>query len=338
MAAILERTYISDLVANKRLLISAPPSATVAQVLHLLSANEITAIPIASSSADPSAVDAPLLQGSSHFIGIVSMADIVLHIGDNLDDCERALETHVSAIIGQTIESRALWTVSHHVKLIDAMEFLSKGVHRFLVPAYEDSSSRTETTQYRLLTQTDVVKFLVQNIDELGPCVRRTVIDLGLIHPSMAALAVPSDMLLRTALRIMHQRPAFSSFAVVETEAETENQPKEGRNANVEESGSLLVSGGRLVGSLTANDFRGMGIDEIKALKNDTRVAEIVRRSGAVVTVRPTSPLGTVMAVAVENKVHRVWVTDEDGWLLGVVSFSDIISVVRRDPSSFIQA
>jgi len=338
MAGVLEMTYIGDLVENKRFLIFAPKSATVEKVLKIMAENEITAIPVASSPEQQASMEGTtFFQGSSHFIGIVSMLDVVLHIGDNLDDCENALQTPVSDLIGQTIESRALWTAGPHVKLIDGMECMSKGIHRFLVPIHEhnDEPSPHEATQFRLLTQTDVVSFILEHIDEMGPCVSRTIADLRLLHPNMAALSVPSNIALSSALRLMHRKPAFSSFGVVET-------PRE-EDMDSSQEQQMGVTGGKLVGSLSANCFRGMGVEELSwSLRPEMTVAGFLKMSAEkgfsrpLVRVRPTTPLGTAMAEAITNKVHRVWVTDADGWLLGVVSFTDIISAARRGPTSFV--
>ena len=48
------------------------------------------------------------------------------------------------------------------------------------------------------------------------------------------------------------------------------------------------------------------------------------------VTCRPGAPLSEAMTVAVINKVHRVWVTEDDGRLVGVVAMTDIIRVCRQ--------
>ena len=48
------------------------------------------------------------------------------------------------------------------------------------------------------------------------------------------------------------------------------------------------------------------------------------------ITCRPHAPLSEVMTVAVINKIHRVWVTEEDGRLVGVVAMTDIIRACRH--------
>ncbi len=51
------------------------------------------------------------------------------------------------------------------------------------------------------------------------------------------------------------------------------------------------------------------------------------------VTCYLTSSLQEVMSTALQNHVHHVWVVDNQGLLLGVVTFSDIMKAVRNFPS-----
>jgi CBS domain-containing protein len=51
------------------------------------------------------------------------------------------------------------------------------------------------------------------------------------------------------------------------------------------------------------------------------------------ITCYLTSSLQEVMSTALQNHVHLVWVVDNQGLLLGVVTFSDIMKVVRNFPS-----
>ncbi|KAH9314051.1 hypothetical protein KI387_022678, partial [Taxus chinensis] len=312
MAVILERTYIRDLVENKGCLISAPINATVEQILKIIAENGITAVPLASGAEQQTLQEQTPFQSSPHYMGIVSMFDAVLHIGRYFGDAENALQTPVADLIGQTSESRVLWTVSPSTKLIDAMDYLCRGVHRFLVPVHEhhETPYPHETTQFRLLTQTDVVSFLLLHLDEMGPCILRTISEAGLLHPNLLALSVPSDMTLMKALHLMRHKTVFSSIAVVE--------------GTCSEAYPRWVCGGKLVASLSATHFRGMGFEDIKLLKPETTIAgflEMLAVKGLrrpLVTVRPNTSLATVMEAAITNKVHRVWVTDEDGWLMGV--------------------
>ena len=48
------------------------------------------------------------------------------------------------------------------------------------------------------------------------------------------------------------------------------------------------------------------------------------------VTCYAESTLSEVIDKAVANHVHRVWVVDQEGLLVGVVSLTDVIRVIRQ--------
>lgn len=48
------------------------------------------------------------------------------------------------------------------------------------------------------------------------------------------------------------------------------------------------------------------------------------------VTCFAESPLSEVIEKAVTRHVHRVWVVDHEGLLMGVVSLTDVIRVIRH--------
>jgi signal-transduction protein with cAMP-binding, CBS, and nucleotidyltransferase domain len=48
------------------------------------------------------------------------------------------------------------------------------------------------------------------------------------------------------------------------------------------------------------------------------------------VTCRLNTTLGEVMALTLEHRIHRVWITDDQGLLMGLVALSDILSVFHK--------
>ena len=48
------------------------------------------------------------------------------------------------------------------------------------------------------------------------------------------------------------------------------------------------------------------------------------------ITSTSKTPLIDVMRIATDNHVHRVWVTDEDCNLAGVISLTDMLEVCRK--------
>lgn len=96
----------------------------------------------------------------------------------------------------------------------------------------------------------------------------------------------------------------------------------------------------KLVGTFSATDLRGCYFETLKSWLGKSALAftqEIVMGTPAdrgtprreLVTCLAESPLWEVIEKAVTKHVHRVWVVDQQGMLVGIVSLSDIIRVVR---------
>lgn len=47
------------------------------------------------------------------------------------------------------------------------------------------------------------------------------------------------------------------------------------------------------------------------------------------ITCHPDSPLQEVLDKVINNRVHRIWVVDEQGMLAGLISLTDIIHAIR---------
>ncbi|XP_010553857.1 PREDICTED: CBS domain-containing protein CBSX6-like [Tarenaya hassleriana] len=60
------------------------------------------------------------------------------------------------------------------------------------------------------------------------------------------------------------------------------------------------------------------------------------RGRSSALTCKPTSSLAAVMAQMLCHRATHVWVTEEDGTLVGVVGYGDILAAVTKPPSAFI--
>ncbi|CAI5479924.1 unnamed protein product [Closterium sp. Yama58-4] len=299
MASLLERTEIGALVPEKREIISVPDTATVLDALELMNASGIVALPVAAPPGKwLGAGGANIVDGEKQYIGVVSMADVAMHLGVvSMADVAMhlvregarpaALKAGVVSLIGNSPEGLSLWVASSSTPLVDAMEPLSKGIHRLL---------------------TDVAAFLLLHVDALGDVAQRTVEQLGLADPLFPPLAIVSGMTVTDALRLMQRAGGVRAVAVAAGSAEEEERMEEG-----EGSGASSAAAGADV-----RDF----LAHMASLSPEGRRPSI--------TCRMAAPLAEVMALAVTNRVHRVWVTGEEDELLGVVSLTDVISACRR--------
>lgn len=103
----------------------------------------------------------------------------------------------------------------------------------------------------------------------------------------------------------------------------------------------------KLIGTFSATDLRGCYLATLKSwlgisalafteeiatsplfTASDTQNTGTSKRE--LVTCHAESPLSEVIDKAVTNHVHRVWVVDQEGLLMGVVSLTDVIRVMRQ--------
>ena len=133
---------------------------------------------------------------------------------------------------------------------------------------------------FRFLSQTDVVRFLVQHVDELGPLIGRSVEDLGLVDRRMPPLAIHASAPVLKALELMQRAGNFRAVPVVDGEEESESgseseeererdwerERRRGKGKVDRELLSGWKRGGRVMGSLSVSDLRGMTGDTVVQL------------------------------------------------------------------------
>jgi CBS-domain-containing membrane protein len=105
----------------------------------------------------------------------------------------------------------------------------------------------------------------------------------------------------------------------------------------------------KLIGTFSATDLRGCYINTLKswlgisalafteqiatsplytASETQNDISSSSRRE--LVTCYAESTLSEVIDKAVAKHVHRIWVVDQEGLLVGVVSLTDVIRVIRQ--------
>ena len=119
--------------------------------------------------------------------------------------------------------------------------------------------------RYRFLTQIDVVRFLLRHVDDLGPSISKSVDDLGLLQSHRPPLAVCESASVLQALQMMQKEGYLRAVPVVEGEGE-------GSDGKRSEEDGLpgCRSGGRVIGSLSVSDLRGMDADMLCNLSTTT--------------------------------------------------------------------
>ncbi|KAK8951955.1 SNF1-related protein kinase regulatory subunit gamma-like PV42a [Platanthera zijinensis] len=340
---------VADLVRDSRRLVEVPYTATLAATVHALVANDIAAVPVAAPPGRYIGAGGSMILESDratgvvrkHYIGIITMLDVLVHIadghpdGDGAVDLETKMAVPVSTVIGQSLEGLNLWTLNPNTSILDCIETFSKGVHRSLVPleSQMESAISVELVEaspgYRMLTQLDVLNFLRANANELQDIMNCSIGKLAAVNENVFAVSEHTHLI--DAIRSMS---TFSLGAV----------PIVAAAGEVSEDGSIIQDGrGRkVIGTFSATDLRRCSVAQLQSMLNDSvisfkeQVSAIAAESSGIsdepktrcVTCHYDSTLAEVIDEAVFSHVHRVWVVDGEGLLVGLVSLTDILRAI----------
>ncbi|XP_074285241.1 SNF1-related protein kinase regulatory subunit gamma-like PV42a [Silene latifolia] len=344
---------VKEIVVKKRRLVEVPYTATLADTMNTLVANRVVAVPVAAppghwiGAGGSMIMEADKQTGAvrKHYIGMVTMLDILAHIAgdesvngsDGVNDVDHKLSVPVSSIIGHCLEGLSLWTLNPNTNILDCMEVFSKGIHRAMVPldSHMENISGVELVEsassYRMLTQMDVVKFLKTHAqEELQGIISRTVRSARAVTDTV--FAVSSQTRAIDAIKCL-RTTALQAVPLVEAF----DLPNEAQHQLVDGYGR------KLVGTFSATDLRGCPVSlmqswlPLNVMEFTSRVYEnppygapdLVNSPRMLVTCYAGSPLSEVIDKVVTQHVHRVWVVDDSGLLRGLVSLTDVIRAVR---------
>jgi Zn-dependent protease/CBS domain-containing protein len=95
-------------------------------------------------------------------------------------------------------------------------------------------------------------------------------------------------------------------------------------------NGFPVVSGGRLVGCVTSHDLRKVKRD----LWQGSRVSDIMTGESALITLKPGDPAVNAIHLMNAKKIGRIFVVDERGALVGIITRTDILRTVRLEEST----
>ncbi|KAK9923114.1 hypothetical protein M0R45_031547 [Rubus argutus] len=352
---------VADLMANKRRLVEVPYTASLAHTMNTLVANQVLAVPVAAppghwiGAGGSMIVEADRHTGAvrKHYIGMATMLDILAHIagndGDQLmvdgggsHDLEQKMSVPVSSIIGHCVESLSLWTLNPNTSIIDCMEVFSKGIHRALVPhdSHIDNVSGAELVEsassYRMVTQMDVMRFLKEYAEastELNDILSCTVAELGAVTERVYAITDRTKVI--DAIKCM-RIALLNAVPIVSASSANEDDHKQLVNGR----------GRKVLGTFSATDIRGCHLVTLQTwlpisaleytetisasplLSSNPNASESPSRE--LVACRVDSTLAEVIDKVVTKHVHRIWVVDEQGLLMGLISLTDIIRVFRH--------
>eukprot|EP01121_Diplochlamys_sp_Union-15-3_P007120 TRINITY_DN1785_c0_g1_i3.p1 TRINITY_DN1785_c0_g1~~TRINITY_DN1785_c0_g1_i3.p1 ORF type:complete len:226 (-),score=27.69 TRINITY_DN1785_c0_g1_i3:435-1112(-) len=203
----LKEKTIKD-ICKPQTLVWVPPETTLEETLQLLHDHDFLSVPVFDKE-------------TNKFIGIVSVFDIMIYLSrhyktQKMDeiDFQRSINAKapVAKLVGLSPESSYVWLVHSFHPLENLFETLSMGVHRALV----EIENGNEPSKYQIITQSDIIQYLKDTINQLGSIVHRTADDLGLVQGRIISAKL-KDVTLQV-LRKMTQKDV-NAVGVVDNEA-----------------------------------------------------------------------------------------------------------------------
>jgi CBS-domain-containing membrane protein len=281
---------LQDVLANraKRDLIMLNPEQSLQEALQILGNNNILSAPVYDSQ-------------SQQLIALVDVVHMVTFITQDLRNQEELLpkikERRIRDLIENDSSTKDVLTFTYQDSLHSLIHRFSREYkrHRALVV---DPQKKGLT----LVSQTDIIRYLVDHESELGPILTSRLEDLNLANPSGADI-----------YHLRENDPTFLGF---------QRMAEKSINAI-----AIIDHQGRIIGNLSASDLRGIQESKLIYLfRSSTDFLQVMGRKFKPVVGSSRISLGEAMTKALAARVHRIWIVDEKEKALGVVTFSDMLS------------
>ena len=326
-ASVLDSARVSEVVSTKGELVDVSASLPILDVFELLEEKNLVSVPVygrPGSWVGAGGVD--IIVNDKQYIGIISILDLVSYVflsstspeTASVDEAKllRALQRPVSSAVGSTDESLSLWVENADKSIMSAMEQFSKGVHRALVlPAATLDGFSVVSNQVKLLTQTDVVVFLMQKEIESHSLRHLFGTPLRLLHRPVGKRDLVSVAYTDGLITALHTALQLNVHGV-----------------------AVIDAKGKMCSVLSVSDLRGIVSAQLPKMHSVT-VGDFLRHKSrgllpVPLTCSAHSTLREIMKSMVECRFHRIWLVGAGGDPIDVISFTDIISIIWNSERS----
>jgi CBS-domain-containing membrane protein len=296
---------ISPLLKHKGWLVYVNKNDTVSKVLNVLHQHNLTSVPVYDEQA-------------KSFISLVSAMDLVAFVAFDtyfkrvkkeqikfevhFPDLSKAI-IDVITVPGKEYHGPAMTvTIDEQANVRQALEVFSQGVHHALV-----GSGTPDKT--KILSQSDLVTFMLERYDTLPTSVKEPLDKLGLVsHEGRISNKLVAMSAKNSAVEGFRKiyRQGVTAIAIVDDNDE-------------------------LIGTLSASDIRGIKMENLSSVLEPVMefLAKKFPQSRPLVTVTAHANLKEVMEKLIMGKVHRVWVVDMNSRRpIGVVTMTNVLKVI----------
>jgi len=304
MAEVLKKIPVTGVFPSKDFLVVVSQKDHVADVLQKFTEFDILSAPIVAD------------EDEKKLIGLVDMMDLVKFVVDLFEKKEieelslPEIIQRSKQVVFEISSANQIRNVSHldtclpvsdKANVYEVMKSLASGVHR--VPVIDDQGKVVN-----LITQSVILDILENNSPELGPIIKSKITDLGAISPHVISNAEKGNTVMDAFILLTKNR--ISAVPIV-----NENN--------------------QIVGNVSVKDIRMIAKEKavIKVLYQSlTAFLNATRKDfdtpNKPVTIKSDVTLKTVITNLCENRIHRLYVTDNDNKVTGVVSITDVLRVI----------
>jgi len=289
---LLNNTTVKDVsLKKKRDLIIIDESATLKQTLHILNKENILSVPV--------------VDKNGMFIGFVDVLDIASCVYREWKRLSGDLSSTLfpDNLFFDTLIKDILNLQSKSTVFVNSSDSLSSLIHTFRSPRTANRLHRVAVLESNkmvdVISQTDIVNFVAENLDKFPKSkADKTVEELKLIH---SPIMITIDSSIADALLTL---------------------------CNNKISGLALVDGEfKLTGNFSASDLRGIDPTCFEFFSGS--VLQFLAKQSS--STKPTkylkegSTFSEVIKEVVNDRIHRIFITTENGFPKGVISLIDII-------------
>ncbi|KAG0284347.1 hypothetical protein BGZ96_011282 [Linnemannia gamsii] len=325
---------VADVLEQKKQdldLIDIQVTATVEKVFETLLANDILSVPVYRK-----------FNNRKDYVAIVDAFDLLSTLEEQGLSSESVtglntefLSMPVAILVGMTKGSSKLWTCQPSLPLTQLIELFTKHrVHRILVlediPIRTDQADSEENTAMeqaqqarkpsagRLVSQTDVIRYLLEHNHELG-----SILDISADGIAGHALTYAEEYLDEATASKLKRAPVSIT---IQSQAWDALQKMSTSHATCV---AIVDSDGGLVAEMSAADLRGINPNRIQDLHRPVLVYLKACQGNLKrpLSCRVKFSLGQLMSGVVRNHAHRSWLVDEEDRPVGCITLSDILAV-----------
>lgn len=374
VAKLLSQTTLGALLKEQQHIVTIKDNASVDQTLRVLASRKILSAPVVSTVPDQevehldTAVPHDCIKDVAGFIDIRDVLSSFLQDVDLpvLKDAKmlrrmRILEAEGTKFATKPLKSlKSLGSDGWFYPLSAAQHAsLREIVHdAFINPRDARSGlfggTRSRKVVHRLalfdkdgqlthvVSQTDVIRFVWEHIEDLGPLAQATVKDLGFV--TRQVLSVKPETPALDAMVLMEDR-SISALAVVNGKGAIIGNfsVSELRSIMSEHFGSLALPVGEFLALEHGTEYAGYAVqrseeEEAQAIEaskgaqfaKDQKLRRRESRPGSdvgqnLITCCESSTLAELLDKVVHNRLHRVYICDDNLGPIGVITLTDIL-------------